>query len=196
MRCAAQGRKMRMKLWMWGVMWMAGAVGAHAAADVKPVVWQAKWIATEGADAKTEVMPLFRKAFVLKKKPVSARLVVSALGQGEVHLNGAKVGDDELAPAWTDYRKTVRYEHYDVTPMLRVGENVVGVMVGNGMFNVVKTPHRFTKFVRSFGTPKVLLQLEVSYGDGTGEVIASDGTWKSMPGPIVFSSTYGGCLLY
>ena len=83
-------------------------------------------------------------------------LYVSALGQGEVHLNGSKVGDAELAPSWTDYRKTVRYEAYDVTAMLRAGENAVGVMVGNGMFNVVKTPHRYTKLVNSFGRPMVM----------------------------------------
>jgi len=180
---------------------MAGLVAALVAVGVcgvgqaqvqRTVVWKAKWIAAAGADAKDPVMPLFCKSFVLKKRPLKARLYVSALGQGEVHLNGVKVGQDEMAPGWTDYRKTVRYEEYDVTPMLTVGENIVGVMVGNGMFNVVKTEHRFTKFVGSFGVPKVLLQLEMSYGDGRREVIASDATWKSAPGPIMFSSIYGG----
>jgi len=65
-------------------------------------------------------------------------------------------------------------------------------MVGNGMFNVVRTPHRFTKFEGSFGVPEVLLQLELHYADGSRETIASDGSWQSAPGPIVFSSTYGG----
>jgi hypothetical protein len=168
------------------------SVGVAVAQKAAPVVWQAKWIAVPDADPKAPVMPLFRKAFVLEKKPVSAMLYVSALGQGEVHLNGAKVSSDEVAPAWTDYRKTVRYDVYDVTKMVRVGENVLGVMVGNGMFNVVKTEHRFTKFVGSFGVPKVLLQMQVRYADGSRAVIASDATWKTTPGPIVFSSTYGG----
>jgi alpha-L-rhamnosidase len=136
------------------------AWAAKGVAVTAPVEWKASWVeapAGAGDAADAAVMPLFRKTFVLKKRPVRAVMYVSALGQGEVHLNGAKVGDAELAPAWTDYRKTVRYETYDVTAMLRVGANAVGVMVGNGMYNVVKTPHRYTKLENSFGRPKVIL---------------------------------------
>lgn len=171
-----------------GPFWMQ-----DANADVEhPVTWKAQWIAAQGMTKDTAEMPLFRKEFVLKGIPVRAVLNVSALGQGEVHLNGAKVGDQELTPAWTDYRKTVRYDQYDVTAMLHSGTNVVGVMVGNGMFNVVRTPHRYTKLENSFGVPQVLLQMEVWCQDGSQEVVASDGTWQTAPGPITFSSTYGG----
>ena len=152
----------------------------------------APWITAPGLTSKTAQMPLFRKQFTLAKKPLRATLYVSALGQGEVHLNGAKVGDAELTPAWTDYRKTIRYEAYDIASQLHPGENVIGVMVGNGMFNVVKTPHRYTKFEGSFGTPRILLQLELEFPDRTHTTIVSDSTWKTTPGPIVFSSTYGG----
>jgi hypothetical protein len=127
-----------------------------------PVEWKAKWIAQFGTTKDTAEMPLFRKQFRVKHKLVRAMLDVSALGQGEVHLNGQKVGDAELAPSWTDYRKTVRYEAYDVIAMLRQGENAVGVMVGNGMFNVVKTPHRYTKLVNSFGRPMVMVQMRLT----------------------------------
>jgi alpha-L-rhamnosidase len=159
---------------------------------VRPLAWKAQWIAAPGMTVDTAQMPLFRREFVLKSIPVRAVLDVSALGQGEVHLNGEKVGDQELSPAWTDYRKTVRYDKYDVTSMLHSGTNVVGVMVGNGMFNVVKTPHRYTKLENSFGVPQILLRMQVWYRDGSQEVVASDGTWQSAPGPITFSSTYGG----
>lgn len=173
---------------------LTGQLWVHAAnaEEVGPLVWKAQWIVAPGMTMDTAEMPLFRKEFVLKDIPVRAVLDVSALGQGEVHLNGAKVGDRELTPAWTDYRKTVRYEQYDVTAMLHSGTNVVGVMVGNGMFNVVRTPQRYTKLVNSFGVPQILLQMEVWYRDGSQEMIASDGTWQSAPGPITFSSTYGG----
>ena len=184
--------------WRYGVALLAmasvGGVQAMAVTESKPeaVAWTAHWIEapTDGADAA--VMPLFRKTFALKRKVARATLFVSALGQGEVHVNGAKVGDAELAPAWTDYRKTVRYETYDVTPMLRLGANVVGVMVGNGMYNVVKTPHRYTKLENSFGPPKVIVQLQVRYANGCEEEIESDASWQTAPGPITFSSTYGG----
>ena len=165
---------------------------AHAIWTMAPSVWIAKWVAQRGTTDDTAEMPLFRHEFVVKKGLVRAVMDVSALGQGEVHLNGFKVGDDELAPGWTDYRKTIRYDAYDVTNILRVGRNAVGVMVGNGMFNVVKTPHRYVKFVNSFGKPAVLLQMRLTYADGTSEALATDGSWVAAPGPIVFSSTYGG----
>lgn len=79
-----------------------------------------------------------------------------------------------------------------MTALLRQGENAVGVMVGNGMFNVIKTPHRYTKLVNSFGRPMVMLQMRLTYADGKTETIASDQSWKAVPGPITFSSTYGG----
>ena len=75
---------------------------------------------------KTAQMPVFRHGFVLRERPVKAELYVSALGQGEVHLNGVKVGDAELAPAWTDYRKTVRYEVYDVSAQCMRGRMRLG----------------------------------------------------------------------
>jgi len=184
------------RLWLVGVagLLMGGSSVGFAAEPVgaKAVVWQAKWITAQGMTSQTAQMPVFRREFVVKKKVASARLLVSALGQGEVHLNGVKVGEDEIAPGWTEYTKTVRYEAYDVTSMLREGANMVGVMVGNGMFNVVKTPHRYTKLEKSFGVPEVLLQMEVRYADGSREVIASDGSWVSTPGPVVFTSIYGG----
>ncbi|HZY72859.1 MAG TPA: alpha-L-rhamnosidase N-terminal domain-containing protein, partial [Edaphobacter sp.] len=71
-----------------------------------PTEWKAKWIAQAGTTKDTAEMPLFRKQFKVKRKLVRAMLYVSALGQGEVHLNGRKVGDAELSPSWTDYRKT------------------------------------------------------------------------------------------
>ncbi len=68
----------------------------------------------------------------------------------------------------------------------------LGVMLGNGMYRVLKTPGRYTKFVGSFGELKCTVQLEVEFADGGSAEILSDGTWKTAPGPITFSSTYGG----
>lgn len=183
--------------YFWKVMvWDEGGVAAPWSTvgswTMAPQVWTAKWIAQTGATNATATMPLFRREFVVKKKLARAVMDVSALGQGEVHLNGAKVGDAELAPGWTDYRKTVRYGAYDVTAMLHEGRNAVGVMVGNGMFNVVKTPHRYTKLENSFGRPMALLQMRLTYADGSSEVVATDGSWRAAAGPITFSSTYGG----
>ena len=119
-------------------------------------------------------------------------LYASGLGQDELHLNGHKVGRDLLTPGWSDYHKTVYYDAYDVTGMLRRGENVLGVLLGNGMYRVLRTHGRYTKFAGSYGPPKCTVLLHVEYADGTSQNLSSDGTWKTTPGPITFSSTYGG----
>ena len=56
------------------------------------------------------------------------------------------MGNDELTPGWSEYRKTVYYDAYDVTPLVRQGQNALGVMLGNGMYRVLHTPERYTKF--------------------------------------------------
>ena len=156
-------------------------------------MWRAAWIATHPADAEAnEPLPLFRKAFTLRGPVARAILYASGLGQDELRLNGRKVGNDELTPGWSDYRKTVNYDAYDVTAFLRAGQNAVGVMLGNGMYRVLKTPDRYTKFVGSFGELKCTVQLHVEFIDGSAADILSDGSWKTAPGPITFSSTYGG----
>lgn len=154
---------------------------------------RAQWIAAHPADlGDDEPMPLFRKSFTLSRRVVRAMLYASGLGQDELRINGRKVGDDELTPGWSDYRKTVYYDTYDVTALLRNGPNALGVMLGNGMYRVLKTPGRFTKFVGSFGEPKCTVQLQIEFAGGGSKEIVSDGTWKTTPGPITFSSTYGG----
>ncbi len=156
-------------------------------------VWRAAWIAAHPADGDpNEPMPLFRKSFSLSRSVARAWLYASGLGQDELRLNGRKVGSDELTPGWSDYRKTVYYDAYDVTPLLRVGQNAIGVMLGNGMYRVLKTPNRYTKFVGSFGELKCTVELHIEFKDGSSAEILSDGSWKTAPGPITFSSTYGG----
>ena len=156
-------------------------------------MWRAAWIAAHPADTNdSEPLPLFRKTFTLSHPVTRALLYASGLGQDELRLNGRKVGDDELTPGWSDYRKTVYYDVYDVTSLMRAGQNAMGVMLGNGMYRVLKTPGRFTKFVGSYGEPKCTVQLHIEFTDGSSAEILSDGSWRTAPGPITFSSTYGG----
>lgn len=155
--------------------------------------WHATWIAAtpDGAVAPVQ-MPLFRYSFPVLKPVRRAVVYIAGLGQYELHIDGVKVGRDELNPGWTDYRKTIFYNTYDVTSQLQHGKNVLGVLLGNGMYNVVKTPGRYTKFTGSFGQPKLILQLAIEYIDGSTDTIGSGPAWKTAPGPITFSSTYGG----
>ena len=140
------------------------AVTSAHAAGVEPG-WTARWIQApwsterDGAEADdSQPMPVFRREFTLKKRPVSATLRIAGLGQYELHVNGAVVSAPGLHQAWTDYRKTVTYDTYDLTKSLRVGSNALGVMLGNGMYNVQKTTGRYIKFAGSFGVPKLIVR--------------------------------------
>jgi alpha-L-rhamnosidase len=170
--------------------------GANAPTLSHPAApaWRARWIAADNTDeaAGAKPMPLFRKEFRARDRVKRAMLYVSGLGQYEFHINGARVGDRELTPGWSDYHKTVFYDTYDVTSMLRTGANALGIMLGNGMYRVVKTPGRYTKFTGTFGPPKCIAQLHVEFADGKSVKIVTDSTWKTHVGPITFSSTYGG----
>jgi hypothetical protein len=155
------------------------------------LTWTAAWIGAPAA-VKDDRLPIFRREFPVTAPVRKATLRISGLGQFEAHLNGRKIGTALLTPGWTDYQKHVLYDTYDVTAMLRSGPNALGVMLGNGMYNVVETKGRYTKFERSFGPLKLIAQLDLTYANGKVETIGSDENWKAAAGPITFSSTYGG----
>ncbi len=113
-----------------------------------------------------------------------AILYASALGLYEVHINGKRVGDHVLAPDWTDYRKRVRYQAYDVTALVERGKNAMGALLANGWYS----GHIGNGGNRFFGKePAFIAQLEVTYTDGRTERIVTDNSWKSHPGPILAS---------
>jgi hypothetical protein len=168
--------------------------------------WHGHWIAAipdsprapqaRGGDdtrvPSTPPLPIFRGTFSVNKPAVRATLFLSGLGESEAMLNGKPVTQAVLTPGWTDYRKTVFYDTYDVTRLLHAGANAIGVMLGNGMYNVQGVEGRYTKFVGSFGQPKLIAELRIHYGDGSTEIVSSSEHWKTASGPILFSSIYGG----
>ncbi len=160
-------------------------------------VWKAQWIGApakprdlSGNDLKPSATIQLRKEFAVEKVIKRATISVCGLGFYELRLNGRKVGDRVLDPGWTNYRKTCLYTTYDVTAQLARGPNALGVILGNGMYNV--PGGRYVKFTGSFGPPKLILQLDVEYADGTSATVASDASWAWAPGPVVFSCIYGG----
>ena len=160
---------------------------------VQPSDWKAKWIGIEPqGEVRNEPkpLPLFRREFSLTRPVKRAVVHVCGLGFYELHLNGRKVGDQVLDPGWTNYRKRCLYATCDVTDQLVQGANALGVMLGNGMYNV--TGGRYTKFTGSFGQPKLILQLHLEFADGAAFDVVSDESWRTAPGPIQFSCIYGG----
>ena len=124
------------------------------------------------------------------KKIVEATAYVCGLGFYEFSLNGKKVGNSEFAPLWSDYDKTVYYNTYNVTEQLRRGENVVGILLGNGFYNV--QGGRYRKLQISFGPPTLLFELVINYEDGTCTTVHSDNDWKYDFSPVTFNCIYGG----
>lgn len=133
---------------------------------------------------------LLRKTFHNNKKIARAMVYVSGLGHYELLLNGKKVGRSEFAPLWSDYDKTVYYNTYQVDTLLTNGENVIGVWLGNGMYNVMG--NRYKKLWVSFGPPTLFFRMDLRYEDGTTESVISDGSWKYAESPITFNCIYGG----
>ncbi len=159
----------------WPAAKKAAAWGAGPWGRVVPVVYAANQL---------------RHEFRLPRKKVSrARLYATALGLYEAHLNGRRVGRDELAPGWTDYRERVQYQTYDVTGLVRQGANAIGAYVAPGWYagNVgMFGPHQYGE------RPALLAQLEVEYADGTSERITSGTQWRAASGPIVSADLLGG----
>lgn len=165
-------------------------MGVLAAAD-----WQARWIgaAPSPADAASTATTLLRREFTLRSGLVRAILNVTGVGHYDLSINGHKVGDQLLSPGWTDYRKTVLYDTFDVTKLLRADTpNALGLVLGNGMYHVPKVAGRYTKFTGSQGPRQAIARLRLDYADGTSQLVPTDATWQVAPGPITFSHVYGG----
>lgn len=157
-----------------------------------PTDWSAEWISqpVDQSDDTVKPLPLFRYEFNIEKPVKSARIYISGLGHYELRLNGFKVEDRVLEPGWTHYDKTCLYSVYDVTNYLTCTSNAIGVILGNGFYNV--TGGRYVKFKDSFGEPKFISQLEIKYEDDTKSVICSNTDWMSSPSATTFSCIYGG----
>ena len=164
--------------------------------------WKGSWITdNKGAPEYPEEFyeriptPLFRKSFNVNKEIEQARLYISGLGYYEAFLNGEKIGDHRLDPGWTQYAETVYYAAYDITSQMNEGSNAIGVMLGNGWYNPLpmKLFGRWNlRNILTIGQPKVIAQLEMTYADGSKEVITTDRSWKSVEGPIVKNNVYLG----
>ncbi|MDR1338638.1 MAG: glycoside hydrolase family 78 protein [Prevotellaceae bacterium] len=158
--------------------------------------WQAKWTglnAVSERDVLTErktrlAARYFRKEFNIPKKVEKASMYISGLGLYEAYINARRTGEQVLSPTPTDYSKAVKYNTFDVTDQLNEGNNAIGVVLGNGRFFAMRY-----KRVRDFGFPRMILQLEIKYADGSSETIVSDDSWKATAeGPILANNEFDG----
>ena len=171
-------------------------------AMMDPSDWHGKWIGdrrknpTKDEDYfKDDRMPLFRKEFSSAKTISSARLYISGLGYYEAYLNGKKIGDNVLDPGWTTYKKQVLYVVHDITSLLRKGQNVAGVMLGNGWWNPLPIKFFGRWDLRNYqqtGRPCVKAEIRIQYTDNSIQVIPTDESWQTSPGPVVRNNVYIG----
>jgi alpha-L-rhamnosidase len=185
---------------------------------LSPNDWRAHWIGRDYDDDKVEghtaiAARYLRKEFPLKKDIDHARLYISGLGSYTAYINGQEVAEDEwLKPALSDYTQRIYFNAYDVTHLLYISGKPTGNATadGAGVMNaigVVLAPGRFTtprhdsnylewcgiNHAAHYGLPQLLMQLEVTYKDGTTDTVVSDGSWMiTNQGPIRKANEFDG----
>src|SRR5688572_7620115 len=157
--------------------------------------WAARFITPDWEEDtnKPQPAPMLRRGFELRAGFQSARLYITALGLYEAEINGNVVGDHVFSPGWTVYDQHLRYQTFDVTGMLKEGQNAIGAILGDGWF---RGRIGFGGGQRNiYGRHLALLaQLEVQYEDGSSERIVTDDAqaWRATTGPILMSDIYDG----
>jgi alpha-L-rhamnosidase len=163
---------------------------------MEPADWSAKWVGDKAPSVENVSTTMLRRQFSLSSTPKRAIVYASALGVYELHINGRRVGDQLLAPEFTDYHARTQYQAYDVTSHLRSGTNVIGAVLGDGWYaggiglarSVMKKPRNI------YGDhPRFIAQLEVELADGKKERVVTDESWRTTrEGPIRSSDILDG----
>jgi alpha-L-rhamnosidase len=159
---------------------------------LEPNQWLAKWVQiAEETNGKPMPSPMFRKEFKASRQIKKARLYITSHGLYEARINGQRITEDRFTPGWTSYHKRLQYQVYDVLNLLKQGNNVAFITLGDGWFRGYL---EFNNKRNIYGKELALLyQLELDYGDGTKETVSSDNSWKySVDGPVRFSDIYNG----
>ncbi|MCL6672591.1 family 78 glycoside hydrolase catalytic domain [Streptomyces panaciradicis] len=136
-------------------------------------------------------LPLLRKDFATEagKKVSSARIYASALGIYQLELNGKRVGDQVLAPGWTNYRQRIQSQTYDVTGLLDSGGNAIGASLADGWWSGKVG----IGWSRQYGdTPALVAKVRIAYTDGSVQWIGTDASWKAAAGPYVKADLQDG----
>jgi alpha-L-rhamnosidase len=153
--------------------------------------WKAKWIEMESDTNRYSPSPHFRKEFSVEKSIARAVVYVTSHGFYELHINGKKVGDQVLTPGWTSYGKRLQYQVYDVTDQVIKGKNAVGAVLGDGWYRgTLAWGNNWAIYGKRLG---LLMQLKLTFTDGTESLIMTDESWKSSnDGPIRMNDLYNG----
>src|SRR5262245_8547070 len=156
-----------------------------------PDEWQAAWIGAPlmGSKRTPVQVPALRREFQIDQPIVHGRLYISALGLYDVELNGHRAIDVELAPGWTDFRKRVRYQVWDVTRLLARGANAIGVLLADGWYS----GRLGLSDRQQYGdAPELIAQLEVVLADRSVQRVVTDAEWRWQRSPILYADLLDG----
>jgi len=160
---------------------------------LNPADWKMGWIEPNLKEdlTRSQPSPFLRGTFKINGAVRSARAYVTSHGLYELHLNGQRVGDQVFTPGWTSYNKRLQYQTYDVTSLLKRGDNAAGAILGDGWY---RGNIGFSGNVRNFYGERLglLLQIQVQYEDGRQETLGTSESWKASTGPILMSEIYHG----
>ncbi len=175
----AEGRELKSK------------TASFSMAKMETFEWMARWI-SDGHDKDYRPSPMLRRAFTVDKPVKRACVYVTGVGFCEFFLNGKKIGDHMLDPAFTKYDTRVLYSTFDVTEMLQKGDNAMAAVLGNSFYNW--QPQSTWDYDRAYWRqrPRMICRLEVEYTDGTTEAVVSDGSWKTSTGPYLYNNMFSG----
>lgn len=148
--------------------------------------WHGEWL----GEKEDHVYHIFRKTFCTDRNICRASMYICGLGHFELYINGKRCSDAVLESGWSNYDKSCQYSCYDVTELLRRGKNGLGVILGDGMYNV--PGGRYVYYPRSYGKCKFLMQLNLLYEDGSRGEVVSGSDWAMAPSALTFSCIYGG----
>lgn len=151
--------------------------------------WQGSWI-SDSEDVNLKPVPYFRKTVTPKASVKTARIYITAAGLYELSINGTRIGNHQLDPTYTRFDRRNLYVTYDVTPFLQAGEAAIGVLLGNGWYNHQSTAVWNFHEAPWRARPRFLLNLRLTYEDGTTETIATGDDWKTDLSPVIFTSIY------
>jgi alpha-L-rhamnosidase len=179
----------------------ATADGDWHAADFDDSKWSAAkvlgpvdmppWGGPRTAESRRQPARQLRKEFSADKEIARATVSFCGLGLSELYLNGKKISDAVLSPAFAQYDKREFYVTYDVTKNLRRGVNALGIILGNGRFYADRS--KTYASTTSFGWPKLLLNLRLEFADSSTREIVSDESWKlTTDGPILANNDFDG----
>ncbi len=174
--------------WSEAATWRMGLL---AAAD-----WPKEWLgaprvgpAPQAGLLGPEFHPVwqFRHEFKLKARPASATLYLAAVGIADLWVNGRPASDAVLDPALTEFRQRVPCVARDLTSVLQVGDNCLGIRLGNGFASPVENALAFPLLAPRF---QAVLRLE--YPDGSAETISSSTGWRASLSDVTYNCLFGG----